>query len=267
MTQKLFTKNDWEAINPSSIVAAVHDGVYYFLYNNRATSGASNTGLEWDDPYVTPANMIALYEGIRQMIWDGDEVTAKAIYNKRQADYGFSDATFAAYTEFTAAEITAWKNNTPTAMTKLGTWATRTVRPSGCYALDFVTGKLTEIDVKGTALYVDKATDTLYYIDGTSIKAMFADKTSTRVGAYWTGIIQTPKYDAMAWLQVDSTFANPVTVRWYADGALRYVATVATNKPVRLPAGRYREHMVCIESSDRITSLTMASSTDELKGV
>lgn len=269
VTLGLFTKDDWAAINPSSIIGAMHHGVYYFLYNNRTVTSSNVDGISWGASLVTPANFKLLYDGLKQMIWDGNEMQARAIYLDKQTTYGFTDAQFAPYTDFTAAQIGQWKVNTtvdPVTNAK-GTWPSRVTEPNGCYALDFATGKLTELDIQGTAFFLDEQTDTLYILDGTDIKALFADATERRTGEYWTGVIKMAKPEALAWLQVDSVFSQPVTIHWYGDGSLLHSTTVADNKPVRLPPGRYTEHQVMIESVDRITMVTLAGSTAELQAV
>lgn len=190
ITEGLFTKADWQRLNPASIVAAVYDGAYHFLYNGRDVSDLDDDG---------------------------------------------------------------WESLAP---------PTR-----GCYSLDFVAGKLTQLDVRGTAFFQDETTDTLYVLDGTNIKALFANKAAKRTGAYWTGVVKLPKPEPLAWLQVDSDSAQPVTVRWYADKALRHTATLTSNTPARLPSGRYLEHQITIESVGRVTSVTLAGSTQELQAV
>ena len=78
-----------------------------------------------------------------------------------------------------------------------------------------------------------------------------------------------PGYAFFAWLQVDGdmTPATPATVRLYGDGALLYSAVVTSTAPMRLPAGRYLEYEVQIESKARITKVLAASSTEELKAL
>ena len=209
----------------------------------------------------------ALYAGLKQMIWEGNELLAKAVYNQKQLAYKFTDEQFHHFTDFSAAQIGEWKSNyniTPVA-NATGQWPNKVIRAAGCYALDFVTGKLTEVDIQDTAFFVDIQTDTLYMLDGTDIKALFVDTTQKRTGEYWTGLIKLDKPAAFAWLQVDSVFTTAATIKWYGDGVLRYTASVTTNAPVRLPAGIYLEHQIMIESVDRITMVTMASSTQELQ--
>lgn len=333
LTQGLFTKDDWIALNPSSIVGVMHHGVYYFLYDGRATttppqSQAVTIGMDptavqtavtalfielktliWNGaepaaialynakqlefgftdaefaPYTAftaaqitawktstgaadvEAAFKALYAGLKQMIWEGNELLAKAVYNQKQLAYGFTDEQFHHFTDFSAAQIGEWKSNyiiTPVA-NATGQWPNKVIRAAGCYALDFVTGKLTEVDIQGTAFFVNIETDTLYMLDGTDIKALFVDTTQKRTGEYWTGLIKLDKPAPFAWLQVDSVFTTAATIKWYGDGVLRHTASVTTNAPVRLPAGVYLEHQIMIESVDRITMVTLASSTQELQ--
>lgn len=140
---------------------------------------------------------------------------------------------------------------------------------AGCFALHLATGKLIKLDLTGvTAVHTDKRSDTLYVATGSGLFALFRG-TGSRIGVYRTGIVQTPKYESFAWLQVDSDFSAPVTVKWYGDDSTtaKHTATVTSTQPVRLPAGRYREHEVEIQTASRVTSLTLASSTAELRSV
>lgn len=173
ITQGLFTREGWQALKPDSIIAALHDGAYYFLWNNGTTSG--------------------------------------------------------------------------------------------CYALDFNAGKLTQVQISGSALFSDQITDTLYVVNGTTISALFA--TGRRTGLYRTGIVNVGRQQPFAWLQVDSDFSANVTVRWYGDGVLRHTATVTNREPVRLPPGRYLEHEIEVETTAKVTSVTLAGSTQELQAV
>lgn len=171
VSQGLFTKEDWTLLAPSGIVAALHEGVYYFTYTGNG---------------------------------------------------------------------------------------------GGSYGLDFTARKLVSLDLSGSAFYLDKYTDTLYQASGTAVKGLFSG-TGKRTGIWKTGLLTLPKHEPFAWLQVFSDFTAPVIVRWYGDGALRYTATLTSIAPVRLPAGRYLEHQIEIESAARITSTTFAGLTLELQ--
>lgn len=176
ITQALFTREDWQALVPAGIIAALHDGCYYFVVSGGTV----------------------------------------------------------------------------------------------CYALDFSTGKLTQMALSGTvtALYADRSTDTLFALIGTSILALF-DGATRRTGLYRTGIQQLSKPEALAWLQVDGdqSISVPATLRWFGDGTLRHTSTLTGITPVRLPSGRYLEHEIEIESLARITSVVLAGSTQELQAV
>jgi hypothetical protein len=143
---------------------------------------------------------------------------------------------------------------------------------SVCYAFDFVARKLIKTNIQCSAFYVEKLTDTLYCVTGsdltacTQIKAVFGGATK-RTALYKTGIMKFPTPQPLAWLQVDSDFSASVTIEWYGDGTLRHTATVSSITPQRLPAGRYLEHEVRVTSTARITSVTLAGSTDELQSV
>ena len=134
------------------------------------------------------------------------------------------------------------------------------------YMLDFVSKKLTQLTDSASAMYVDQVSDTLYIVNGTQIQAVFGGATP-RVGFYRTGIMKLERQVPLAWLQVDSDYTTPVIVRWYGDGVLRYTATLNSIAPTRLPAGRYLEHELEIESTARVTRVTLASTTQELQAV
>ena len=171
LTQALFSREDWQALQPWRIQAALHDSVYYFMW-------VDNVG-------------------------------------------------------------------------------------AGCYALDFVAKKLVRVGMTGSALYSDPLTDTLFVARGNQIISVFG--TARRTGTFRTGIINVATQQPFAWLQVDSDYTAPVTVKWYGDGVLRHTATLTSIAPVRLPSGRYLEHEVEIETTARVTKLTMAGNTDEMK--
>ena len=135
---------------------------------------------------------------------------------------------------------------------------------SGCYALG--RGKLVRLDLAASALYVDLVTDTLYLTAGTAIQAAFSG-TGLRTATWKTGLIVLSATVPFAWAQVDSDFEAPVTLRWTADGALRHTTTFTSRAPQRLPPGRWLEHEVEIESKARVTAVTMAGTTDELKAL
>jgi hypothetical protein len=136
----------------------------------------------------------------------------------------------------------------------------------GCLTFDLASKKLGRIDLQADAVFVERMFDTLYLALGTSIKAVFG-ATTRRTGRWKSKLITLPAHAPFAWLQVfgDQSPSVPVTVHWYAEGVWRYTATVTGVAPVRLPAGRWVEHEIEIETKARVTSLTLAGSTQELQ--
>lgn len=137
------------------------------------------------------------------------------------------------------------------------------------YLLHIPSGKMITIAIDDTvsALFVDRVTDALYYVTGTTIRRAFAG-VGNRTGYAYSKVFIFPRQEPLAWLQVEADDAfGQVIVRWFGDGVLRHTATVTSNTPVRLPAGRYREHTVEIESSMNVSTVTLASTTAELQSV
>ena len=110
-------------------------------------------------------------------------------------------------------------------------------------------------------------TDALFVADGANIIRVF--NTGSRTGVWKSPVIIMPAQTPMAWLRVffRNNTSTSAVVKWYADGELRHTATVTNSTPVRLPAGRWLEHEVEVESASRITRVELVSTTEELKQV
>lgn len=137
---------------------------------------------------------------------------------------------------------------------------------AGCLALDFIGRKLGRVDMVFTAAHKDALTDHLFAVQGDRVLKLFS--TARRTATWRSSLGTMPAQAPLAWLQVDGDQSEsaPVVVRWYADGVLRHTASVTDIQPKRLPAGRWLEHEVEVESSARLTKLMLASTTGELKG-
>jgi hypothetical protein len=138
-----------------------------------------------------------------------------------------------------------------------------------CYAFDVQNTKLGRVSNAETvtAIYSEMETDALFVADAASIIRVFT--TGSRTGVWKSPVIIMPAQTPMAWLRVffrDNTSTSAI-VKWYAEGTLRHTATVTNSTPVRLPAGRWLEHEVEIESASRITRVELVSTTEELKQV
>lgn len=145
----------------------------------------------------------------------------------------------------------------------------------GCYGLDMVAKKLTRHDIPATAVYQDVVTDAAYVANDGEVFRLFAGDRAT--GRFVSGEMVLQSAAPFAWLKIvgEQTPDAPVTFKWWARDVptannatpaltLRRTATVSNILPVRLPAGRYMEHMIEISSQARVTDVLMASSTEEV---
>lgn len=101
---------------------------------------------------------------------------------------------------------------------------------------------------------------------GSSIVSVFGG-TDRRTGEWKTPLITMPAQAGLSWVKVygQQSPAAPAVVRWWGDGVLRHTATFQNTEPQRLPPGRWLEHEVEIESTARITRVSLAGSTQELQ--
>ncbi len=137
--------------------------------------------------------------------------------------------------------------------------------PQGTYALDTLAEKLVTIDAKWTAVHKDVITDHLFVTDGDRIVKLMAD--GRRIAKWRSMRNKVPAQTPMAWLQVDGDQSpvEPVVVRWYGDGLLRYSTSFTDVDPQRLPPGRWLEHEIEVESRARVTRVLLASTIEEIK--
>lgn len=153
----------------------------------------------------------------------------------------------------------------------------------GCLTFDLASKKLGRLDLTATAAFNDKLTDMLYVVSGTQILAVYGN-TTRRMGKWKSKLATLPQQATLAWIKVygdqqpakDGAAAVPVKVRVYGDGKLikpsptsplDYTAIFTDTNPQRLPAGRWLEYEVEIESAARVTSVVLAGSTQELQSV
>ncbi len=137
--------------------------------------------------------------------------------------------------------------------------------PAGfCYCLDLASGKLTTIEATGSAFYRDQLTDTLYMASARKLHAL-GSAGGRRTAQWRSKLVTLESWASMAWLQANSDYEANVTVRLYRDGVLHHTAVLGSRSPVRVPSGRGLEWELEVESTARVTSVTAASSTAELK--
>ncbi|TXH55300.1 MAG: hypothetical protein E6Q97_09080 [Desulfurellales bacterium] len=153
----------------------------------------------------------------------------------------------------------------PTGMTRIARWG---FTEGKRVQLEFSTGVASVASGEGQlgTFYTDLRTDTLYAVDGTDI-IPFIDSTEPPRTAVWRSkkfII--PGSPVTAWGRVNGPLTDDVTVRLYGDGALISTDTVATRTPFRIPAKRARAWEIEVESTSQVSSVVIATSSEELTG-
>lgn len=210
ITQGLFTREEWQALQPSTMTGAEHEGIYYLFYKGKG---------------------------------------------------------------------------------------------GGVFMLDMQAKKLTRITgLAAGAVFVDRLNDALYYSSTSTGRIHRAyGGTARRAGVWKSGRNPLAQHATMAWAQIegDHSEADPVLLRLYGDGFFidsqgevyertgtgwrkrsdpaavvaanydqtTYTVRVANNLPQRMPFGRWRDHEIEIESKARVTRVTLAGSTEELKSL
>jgi hypothetical protein len=106
-------------------------------------------------------------------------------------------------------------------------------------------------------------TDTLYFVDGTSIKK-FGQGSGSYNYTWKSKPFITPKPSNLSWARV-SAESYPVTFKLHADGSQKTSVTVQDSEPFRLPAGyRATEWEVEITGTAAVDSVSIADNLDEL---
>ena len=137
---------------------------------------------------------------------------------------------------------------------------------NGVFMLHLPTLKITTINLQGSAVFSDTATDTLYLAQGTNVVALFKGN-DRRLATWRSKIAVMPKHLGYAWLTMESSFEHPVTVKWYVDAALVHTVVLTSRTPVRLPAVRGLEHEIEVITKACWNCITLASSTQELQAI
>lgn len=128
------------------------------------------------------------------------------------------------------------------------------------------TGALTFVDTYATAGFTDMVQDALYLKVGTQIVKWGAD--NDKLSYTWrSGIFEMPSPVNKACAQVVAK-SYPATFKLYADGALKYTKTVASDDPFWLPAGYLaRFYEVELSGSAEVLAVHVADNMEELGGV
>ena len=127
--------------------------------------------------------------------------------------------------------------------------------PTGIYFLD--TGY--------SGLHFDRLRDQLYVLDGTNVKKWDAGAAMT--ARFRSKLFDAPRPMNFTCAEVKAD-AYPVTLRLYADGALKATKTVASATPFRLPSGYLaRTWQIELEGTTAVQSAAIATSMAELAQV
>ncbi len=120
---------------------------------------------------------------------------------------------------------------------------------------------------KHSAVYTDLPADTMYVVTGDQVRP-WVGGSGKRTGVWKTPKIRTRSYPPFGWLRLNGPMDASAVVRVYGDQQLIYTTpSISARDPVRLPAGRYAMLEFEIESTGAFTSVTLATTAEELERV
>lgn len=114
------------------------------------------------------------------------------------------------------------------------------------------------------AAFTDLVTDTLYVVAGPTVVDYHAGAGQVAVWRSRRHVMDN--YQGYGWARVNGPALTGVVLRLYGDGTLFYTTpSITSRSPVRLPAGQFKRWELEVETSDRITSVVIATTTAELE--
>lgn len=121
------------------------------------------------------------------------------------------------------------------------------------------------VDAAVTAGYYDAKRDLLYLVKNNNI-IRFDDGSNAQYK--WTSkIVRLAKPENMSFAQVNA-LSYPITMKVYADGALKLTKTVTSNSQFRLPSGfRSYEWYFTLEGASEVLSADIATSSVEMQAL
>lgn len=136
-----------------------------------------------------------------------------------------------------------------------GTWKGFAIDPGNPTGIYFLSAGY-------AAVHFDELRNTLYVLDGTSIKKWNSGAAMT--ATFRSKKMVLPKPANMARLRVIAD-TYPATVRVYGDGVLRATQAVASRMPMVLPAGyKASEYQIEVDVTGPLTAIELATSLTEL---
>lgn len=112
-------------------------------------------------------------------------------------------------------------------------------------------------------VHVDQLSDTLFAVVGTEIVPY--RKGASKTGIWRSKVFIADNHPAYAWGRIEGEY--PAILRLYGDSNLVYTTpSITSGDPFRLPAGRYREFQIEVESASPVMEVRLAERATELKG-
>jgi hypothetical protein len=121
------------------------------------------------------------------------------------------------------------------------------------------------LDAGYTALHFDELRDQLYVLDGASVRQWDAGTPMTARAV--SKVFRAPSATNFGAMEVVAD-AYPVTVKVYADGALKHTQAVAGRQPFRLPSGfTALDWQIEVSGTHAVQGMAMANTMSELEQV
>ncbi|RME56705.1 hypothetical protein D6779_10105 [Candidatus Parcubacteria bacterium] len=240
-TEQLFTREDWQTFNPSSIHAYFLDGRYIAFYDTTPATWSGTLSVHMGmRVYPTVPNNLR-YRALTSGLTGTVEPTWPTVAGQTVVD---GEVTWIAETDVTPVK--------------------------GGFILDPRNPEagLTRINAYYDAGYVDLQSDVLYLADSTVGQAglWIWNYASTDMTYTWRSKkFQAAKPTNFSCAQVIAE-TYPVTVNIYADGVLKHTQSVVSSDLFRLPGGFLAtDWEIEIVGTSRVRAVYMTESVDELR--
>lgn len=230
VSQGLFTREDWQALKPETILGAEHEGIYFMSYEGNGGGVFC---------FDLPSKKLTRLAGI----------LPSALFVDRLNDVLY-------YASTTGAQTIRRLYGGTTRRTGLWKSGRNPFPQHATLAWAQVEGFPTTQEPVLIRLYGDN-----YFIDyrGDVYEAQ------TEVTVRQVNGQTVSKTEVTGWRRRrDGVLFVPGTPE---HTAINYTVKLTDSKPVRLPFGRWRDHEIEVESRSRVTRVTLAGSLEELKAV
>lgn len=229
VSQGLFTREDWQALKPETIIGAEHEGIYFMSYEGNGGGVFC---------FDLPSKKLTRLRGF----------TPSALFVDRLNDalYYASTSTGKIHRLYggVVRRTGLWKSGrNPFPQHAALSWAQVEGFPT---AQDPVL-----IRLFGDNHFIDHRGEVYEPVTMVTVQQVNGQTVSQTEIAGWRR-------------RRDGTMFVPGTPE---HDAINYTVKVADARPIRLPPGRWRDHEIEVESRSRVTRVTLAGSLEELKAV